>query len=140
MRHTMSPSPHPSGRTHMYCMHFTHTHAHTHTHTPTHTHTRICTHTLNDSGLVNALGFAVIYFKFAIEVGGCYDVNYISFCKMVDDFALTTLHSSRTQPSLHLSLHTAEVLLIQMCHVSCRPVAQSCVHVISSLYMHSHVI
>ena len=40
-------------------------------------------------GLVNAMEFQILYRKFDVRVGGRNDVNYISFCQMIDDYAQT---------------------------------------------------
>ena len=40
-------------------------------------------------GLVNALEFGILYRKFDVKVGGRNDVNYITFCEMIDDYAQT---------------------------------------------------
>ena len=40
-------------------------------------------------GLVNAMEFQMLYRKFDVRVGGRNDVNYITFCQMIDDYAQT---------------------------------------------------
>ena len=47
-------------------------------------------------GLVNSLEFGILYRKFDVKVGGRSDVNYIAFCEMINDYALTKW----TDPSL----------------------------------------
>ncbi|CAI8054084.1 hypothetical protein GBAR_LOCUS29561 [Geodia barretti] len=44
---------------------------------------------LEMGGLVNAMEFQILYRKFDVRVGGRNDVNYISFCQMIDDYAQT---------------------------------------------------
>ena len=44
---------------------------------------------LEMGGMVNAMEFQILYRKFDVRVGGRNDVNYITFCQMIDDYAQT---------------------------------------------------
>ena len=40
-------------------------------------------------GLMSAMEFGIIYRKFGVQVGGRNDVNYNSFCGMIEEYAQT---------------------------------------------------